>query len=153
MSSLYETDFYSWAKEQAAGLRLLADRRPNTLPELDWQQLAQEVEGLGRSLERELYSRLTVLLLHLLKWHFQPSFQSKSWELTITNQRRELARLVAKNPGLKSKVAEEYKDAYAPARLQAASETGLALQSLPEVCPFSQAQALDENFWPDEEHR
>ena len=149
MSTLYDHDFYSWTLEQAQALRRVADQRINAMPELDWLELAQEVEDLGRSLERELYSRFSVLLVHLLKWRHQPSLRGMSWELTIAHQRLELSRLLAKNPGLKTKVAAEYADAYQSARLQAAKETGLALASLPSVCPFTREQALDEGFLPE----
>ncbi len=148
MSTLHETDFYSWTQAQAAGLRRLARMRLNTVPELDWQVLAEEVEGLGRSLERELYSRYVVLLSHLLKWRSQPGFRSRSWQLTITDQRRELARLLAKNPGLKSKVAAEFADAYEPARRRAMSETGLPDHAFPEACPYLVDQVGDGDFWP-----
>ena len=149
MSTLYDHDFYSWTLEQAQALRRVADQRINAVPELDWLELAQEVEDLGRSLERELYSRFSVLLVHLLKWWRQPSLRGMSWELTIAHQRLELSRLLAKNPGLKPKVATGCADAYQSARLQAAKETGLALASLPSVCPFTPERALDEGFLPE----
>jgi Domain of unknown function DUF29 len=150
MSTLYATDFYSWTREQAAMLRRAADQRLNAVPELDWHELAQEVEDLGRSLERELYSRFSVLLVHLLKWRYQPSLRGFSWELTIARQRFELSRLLAKNPGLKRKAASEFGDAYQAARLQAAKETGLALTSMPTDCPFEREQVLDEAFLPED---
>jgi hypothetical protein len=151
MSTLYEADFYSWTQEQARSLRRVADRRVNSVPELDWRQLAEEVQDLGRSLERELYSRYGVLLLHLLKWRHQPSLRGASWELTITHQRFELALLLARNPGLKRKLAREFADAYQSARLLAAKETGLALAIFPAACPFSRNQAVDSGFWPEAE--
>jgi len=148
MSALYDSDFYSWSRTQAAGLRRLAELRLNDLPELDWRELAEEIEDLGRSLERELHSRYVVLLLHLLKWQFQPGLRCASWQLSVTNQRRAIARLLQKNPGLKSKVDAEFADAYGPARLGAASETGLVLATFPELCPFSRELVDDEAFWP-----
>jgi hypothetical protein len=148
MSTLYETDFYSWTRTQAAGLRRLAERRLNAVPDLDWLELADEIEQLSRSLERELYSRYAVLLMHLLKWRFQPGHRCGSWQLTITDQRRELARLLAKNPGLKSKVAAEFADAYEPARLRAMSETGFGDDLFPPGCPWPLDQAVDAAFWP-----
>lgn len=150
MSALYDSDFYSWSRAQAAGLRRLAELRPNDLPELDWCRLAGEIEELSRSLERELHSRYAVLLLHLLKWQFQPGFRCGSWQLSVTNQRRAIARLLGKNPGLKSKAADEFAEAYEPARLKATSETGLALVTFPELCPYSREQVEDEGFWPGE---
>ena len=98
MATLYDTDFYSWTRTQAAGLRRLAEQRLNAAPDLDWLELADEVEQLSRSLERELYARYVVLLTHLLKWQFQPGFRCGSWQLTITGQRRS-CKAVARNRG------------------------------------------------------
>ena len=148
MSSLYRDDFYSWGLAQAVGLRRLAELRLNDVPELDWRELAEEIEDLSRSLERELHSRYAVLLLHLLKWQFQPGHRSGSWQASITNQRRAIARLLRKNPGLKARAADEFADAYAPARLEATSETGLAPATFPERCPYPRKSAEDETFWP-----
>jgi Domain of unknown function DUF29 len=148
MSTLYREDFYSWSLAQAAGLRRLAELRLNDVPELDWRELAEEIEDLSRSLERELHSRYVVLLLHLLKWQFQPGYRCGSWQASITNQRRAIARLLKKNPGLKAKIADEFTDAYAPARLRATSETGFAPATFPERCPYARRQAEDEAFWP-----
>ncbi len=69
---LYERDYYSWALEQAQALRA---RRTEAL---DWENLAEEVEGLGRGEVRELESRLEVLLVHLLKWRYQPKKRRRS---------------------------------------------------------------------------
>jgi hypothetical protein len=149
MSMLHDTDFYSWTLEQARVLRRAADQWVNAMPELDWLELALEVEDLGRSLGRELYSRFAVLLGHLLKWRHRPSLHGTSRELSIAHQRLELNRLLEKNPGLKPKAAVEYADAYRSARLQAAKETGLAIGSLPEVCPFTREQALHDAFLPE----
>ena len=149
MTTLHDTDFYSWTLEQARYLRRVADQRLNAPPELDWLELAQEVEDLGRSLERELYSRFSVLLAHLLKWRHQPSFRGTSWELTIAHQRLELGRLLASNPGLKAKADAEFADAYRAARLLVARETGLALAAFPARCPFTREQALSDTFLPE----
>ena len=148
MSTLYQDDFYSWSLAQAAGLRRLAGLRLNHAPELDWRELAEEIEDLRRSLERELHSRLVVLLLHLLKWQFQPGFRSRSWQSSITVQRRGIARPLRKNPGLEARVPVELADACVSARLRAAAETGLADSTFPERCPFARKSVEDEGFWP-----
>jgi hypothetical protein len=148
MSTLYRQDFYSWGLAQAAGLRRLSELRLNDVPELDWRELAEEIEDLSRSLERELHSRYVVLLLHLLKWQFQPGYRCRSWQASITSQRRAIARLFRKNPGLKAKAADEFGEAYAPARLRAVSETGFAAATFPEHCPFARKPVEDETFWP-----
>ena len=75
--SLYETDFNAWLQDQAAKLR---DRSHN---DLDWENLAEEIESVGRSQKNEIRRRLQVLVLHLLKWQFQPGRRSESWRITI----------------------------------------------------------------------
>src|SRR3954447_1984404 len=108
----YERDYYSWALEQAA---LLRERR---LAELDFDNLAEEVEDLGRSMADQLGSRYETLLMHLLKWEFQPDKRSNSWAGTIRRERSRIEKLLIKNPGLKSRRAELFNDAYDDARLR-----------------------------------
>ncbi|WP_338070450.1 DUF29 domain-containing protein [Bathymodiolus platifrons methanotrophic gill symbiont] len=73
----YNTDFYGWTQEQAALLKA------GRLSDLDIDNLLEEVETMGRSEKRELDSRLTVLLIHLLKWQYQPVRRGRSGQLTI----------------------------------------------------------------------
>ena len=89
---LYETDFFLWTKEQAAALRA------GRLDALDRDNLAEEVESLGRKDRRELESRLTVLVMHLLKWRYQPAERGGSWDSTIRTERREIQKLLHDSP-------------------------------------------------------
>ena len=95
MSDAYSTDFYAWAQEQAALLRA------GRLNEADIANIAEEIESMGRGEKRELVNRLTVLLLHLLKWRFQPGFRSASWSSSIREQRIRLSSHMRDNPSLK----------------------------------------------------
>ncbi len=147
MASRHDTDFYAWTQEQSALLRQAADLRPNSVPGLDWQNLAHEIWELGLSLELELYHRYVVLIAHLLKWQYQWRLRSGSWRGTIGEQRRRIARLVRKNPAMRPQRLIEFADAYADARKQAVDETGL--DSFPETCPFTIEQVEDEAFWPE----
>jgi Domain of unknown function DUF29 len=143
MTDLYDTDTYSWAMRQADALR----RR--SANEVDWENVAEEIESVGKSEARELESRYIVLLAHLLKWLYQPSGRSRSWETTIRVQRVALARHMDTNPGLKPRREEMLAAAYRVARLQASGETDLPMEIFPEANPFTLAQAMDENFWPE----
>ena len=105
-SGLYEQDFYAWANEQAALLRAGA------LTAADIENIAEEIESMGRSEKRELVNRLAVLLLHLLKWRYQPGRRSKSWEQSIREQRIRLISHMADNPSLKARQAEAIAEAY-----------------------------------------
>lgn len=142
-SDLYEQDFYAWANEQAALLR------SGQLSAADIEHIAEEIESMGKTEKRELISRLKVLLLHLLKWQYQPVGRSISWQLTIKEQRREVIRHLADNPSLKGRLSETMVDAYGDATIGAARETGLPETMFPAECPWSFEQIVDAAFWPD----
>lgn len=142
-SGLYEQDFYAWANEQAALLR------SGKLSAADIEHIAEEIESMGKTEKRELISRLKVLLMHLLKWQFQPVARSVSWQLTIKEQRREVARHLADNPSLKARLSETMADAYGDAIIAAARETSLPEDAFPAECPWSFEQIMDAGFWPD----
>jgi hypothetical protein len=141
--SLYEQDFYAWANEQAALLRAGA------FSAADIENIAEEIESIGRGEKRELVNRLSVLLAHLLKWRFQPERRRHSWTYSIREQRLQLARHLKDNPSLIAKTAEAMADAYESAVLAAAEDTGLPEETFPPASPFSFDEALDANFWPD----
>jgi hypothetical protein len=151
LSTIYDTDFYRWAMEQAEALREAAKLDLNTPKALDWENLAEEIESLGRSDARELQSRYEQLLLHLLKWRFQPHRRSRSWSNTIFEQRLRIERLLRESPGLKPRCAELFAEAYADARRLAARQTQLPLATFPEASPLTIEQAMDPDFPPPEE--
>lgn len=137
----HHLDFYAWTQEQAQLLR------NQQFQNLDWENIAEELEDMGRSEKRALRSRLEVLIMHLLKWQFQPSLRSRSWELTITEQRLRIEQLLAENPSLKSSLTETIEKVYPLASLSAEKETGLS--SFPETCPYSCQAMLNPAFFPD----
>src|SRR2546427_8615254 len=96
----YNRDFYSWLMEQA---RFVREGRWDAL---DRENLAEEIESLGREQFNKLESALRVLLLHLLKWDHQPDKRTRSWVLSIKAQRIELDDVIGDNPGLKSRIDE-----------------------------------------------
>jgi hypothetical protein len=141
--SLYESDFYAWANEQAALLRA------GKLSAADIENIAEEIESMGRSEKRELVSRLKVLFLHLLKWQFQPGLRSNSWRLTVKEQRREVAHHLKDNPSLKARLSETMADAYEIAVIEAERETGLPETTFPAACPWPFERLMDADFWPE----
>jgi hypothetical protein len=141
--SLYDRDFHAWANEQAA---LLRARSGNAL---DWDNVAEELEGLGKQQRSELRSRYEVLLVHLLKWLLQPAKRSQSWRLTITEQRRRIGDHIEENPSLKADDAAIFARAYELARYPAARQTRLSLERMPSHPPFTREQALNADFWPE----
>jgi len=139
----YDKDFYGWTQEQAALLRA------GRLTDLDIENLIEEVETMGRSEKRELESRLTVLLLHLLKWKYQEVRRGRSWELSIDEQRIQFIKTLKENPGLKPALEEIIKDAYYLATIQASRETKISKNVFPEHCPWSLAQITDDSYYPE----
>jgi hypothetical protein len=125
----YDSDFYSWAMEQA---ELVRSRR---FDEIDWVRVAEEIEALGGSEYDALESALRVLLTHLLKWEHQPGFRSRSWFNSIREQHRQYRRRLDRNPGLKSRLEEIRAEAYRQALVQAQAETGLDLSAFPAEPP------------------
>ena len=137
----YQADFYAWTQQQA---KLLRNKK---IEQIDWCNLAEEIEDMGRSEKRQLESRLEILIMHLLKWQFQPNLRSRSWQLTIKEQRLRVKKLLAENPSLKSKLAVSQEKIYPLAVISAEKETGLS--SFPEVCPYDLAEILAPEFLPD----
>lgn len=142
-NSLYERDFYAWANEQAALLRA------GRLSEADIGNIAEEIESMGRSEKRELVSRLSVLMLHLLKWQSQPSHRGNSWRPSIDNARDAFADHLEDNPSLKSQLDHVVRSAYRRAANNAAAETGFDRAAFPTDCPYSFEQAMNAAFWPE----
>lgn len=145
-STLYDQDFYTWAMHTAEMIR------QGRFDEIDADHLAEEIEDMGRSTQRELVSQLIVLLAHLLNWQYQPAQRARhgrSWRLTIKEQRRQLAILLRKNPGLKALLDESLEEAYGTARLVAARESTLDEAVFPEVFPYAFEAIMDDEFWPD----
>ena len=141
--SLYEQDFYTWTEEQA---QALAQRQ---VERLDWENLAEELADLGNRHYDQLESRLMVLVAHLLKWQVQHWKRTNSWRATIRVQRTSLAKLLRRNPGLKSRLAEAMAESWQEARDLAIAETDLPDDQFPDSCPFTILEILDSDFWPN----
>lgn len=144
MSTHYDTDVLAWANEQA---RLLRAQRFDLL---DLEHIAEEIEDVGKSEQRELSSRMAVLLAHLLKWQGQPERQGNSWARTIKEQRRGVLRRLEKTPSLKAMLADAswWADVWSDAVAQAGNETGI--DTLPEVCPWSESEVLSDGWLPSQ---
>lgn len=139
----YNQDFYGWTQEQAALLRA------GRLTDLDVENLIEEIETMGRSEKRELESRLTILMLHLLKWQYQEARRGRSWQLSIDEQRIQFQKTLKENPGLKPLLEQIISDAYELAVLQASRETKISKGIFPAECPWTLDQLSDKNYFPD----
>jgi len=140
----YDLDFYAWAREQAGLLRA------GKFSQVDVENVAEELETMGRSDKREIDSRLEVLLTHLLKWQIQVNFRSPSWRGTILEPRRRIGKLLRESPSLRPVLDQLFPEAYEEARDKAANETGLPGATFPSICPFTPEQILAEDFLPDD---
>lgn len=140
----YDGDIIAWANEQA---RLL---REGQFSQLDIEHIADEIEDVGKSEQRELESRMAVLLAHLLKWQYQPQRRGNSWEATIRTQRTSIDRRLKKTPSLKTSLSNPdwWADAWDDAVRSAVQETGIALAVFPPSCPWAFEQIMDADFWP-----
>jgi hypothetical protein len=148
LSTDYDIDFAAWADEQA---RLAREKGVNAL---DLPHVAEELRDLGRNQVDKRDSHLTTLLMHLLKWQFQPRRRSRSWRLTILRCRRDLERVFAKSPSLNPLTSRRedwdalLRELYRDARDYAIAETGLPASAFPETCPYTIDQILDPDFLP-----
>jgi hypothetical protein len=138
----YDTDFYAWTQAQASALRAKEWKT------LDLENLAEEIESLGRSERYAIESHLQNLLTHLLKWRYDPATEPRrGWRITIRNARREIAKRAVGS--LRDYPGQYLATANRHAREDAADETDLPQATFPEECPWTIEQVLAENFWPD----
>lgn len=138
----YDNDVVAWANEQA---RLL---RAGCFDALDIEHIADEIEDVGKSEQRELANRMAVLLAHLLKWQLQPTRRGASWEITVRNQRKAITLHLNQVPSLKAKLSdvEWWEVVWGDAVSQAARDTGIG--DFPESCPWTFDRIMSPEFWP-----
>lgn len=142
-TEIYDQDFYAWTMKNAELIR------QGKLSEIDAQHIAEELESMGKSERRELMSRMTQLLMHLLKWGYQPALRSRSWLVSIRNQHIQIRKLLQDSPSLQPQLEQTYTEAYRDAVSLAEAETGIDKAQFPFSCPFTLEQVLDEDFLPD----
>jgi hypothetical protein len=142
MGIAYQHDILAWANEQAAFLRA------GRFDLLDIDHLAEEIEDVGKSEQRELMSRMAVLLMHLLKWRYQPSRRSSSWRRTIREQRRAIHFHLNDVPSLRARLNQSdwLERCWADTVAMASSETKLA--DFPESLPWSMGDILSVDWLP-----
>ncbi len=141
---LYEQDFWLWTQSMVEVLK------SGNLSQLDLENLAEEVESLGRSDRRELQSRLTVLLMHLLKWQFQSDMRSGGWRGTLAEQRIRIVKLLKESPSLRSFFEASVDECYDDAKVKASEETGLVMATFPIRCPYAIENILSIEFLPSD---
>lgn len=143
VTTLYEIDYLLWIETT---LQQLRDRDYN---QVDWQNLLEAIEDMGKSERHSIKSNLTVVLMHLLKWEFQPQCRTGSWAGSITQHRTRILYALEDSPSLNNYLPEVLETAYSRARQEASDETQLPLSMFPLDCPYAIEQVLDDEFWPD----
>ncbi|XHR85025.1 MAG: DUF29 domain-containing protein [Gloeotrichia echinulata GP01] len=147
LKALYSQDFYQWIQTTIQNIR---NRELNSL---DWENLLEELEDLGNEQKHQLENRLLVLFEHLLKltyWHQERNYNSRGWKGTIIEQRKQLKKLLKRNPSLKPYLLEVFAEAYQDARDITIVKTGIEPEIFPLEPIVTPEQALDENWLPEE---
>ncbi len=142
-NSLYETDYWQWLNQTAV------DLQNRDFAAVDWENLIAEIQDMGKRERRSAESNLIVILVHLLKWQFQPDFRTGSWGGSIVEHRRRVRKILRDSPSLRRFLGEILEDCYQDAVKQATVETQLATETFPSLCPYSLFEVLDDDFWPD----
>jgi hypothetical protein len=145
-AGLYERDYYAWILDQVRALR---ERRTG---EIDWENVAEEIEDLGKSERRALQSHMARLLEHLLKLAYAPSGMKarnrRGWELSAEGARNRIRDLLDESPSLRAKADAVFAKAYRDGRLDALSGLRLPRSAVPESPRWSFEQAMDNDFLP-----
>jgi hypothetical protein len=137
-AALYDADFFEWTQQTAVLLR------EGRFGEVDVAHVAEEIEDMGKSEFRELKNRMAVLVAHMLKRDHQPQKRTRSWDLTIKEERLRLHDLLAEMPSLRAKLPRDAKSFYRLARVLAAKESGMEEDEFPPSCPYTVPEILSE---------
>ncbi len=141
-SSLYAYDFVAWVEQTVAQMQA------QDFDQVDWVNLIEEVADISRRERRRLESKLIVILLHLLKWQYQPTHRTGRWKSSLREHRRRVNRDLKDSPSLRPFLADIFDDCYSAACAQAADEIGLEGDRFPNLCPYKIEQVLDPDFLP-----
>jgi hypothetical protein len=141
---LYDQDYYLWIQ------RTIESLQQEKFHEIDLENLIEEIEDMGRSEKRAITSNLRILLMHLLKYQYQPKKQTNSWLFTIREHRKRLQESFKTSPSLKRYYSEVFAESYQDARELAADETGLPINTFPESSPFTPEDTLNPAYLPNE---
>lgn len=136
-------DYYRWAREQAALIRA------GRFDEVDLENVAEEIEDVGKSEIRAFRSNVESILVHLLKWHYQPQRRSRSWELSIIEHRNRVDETLLDSASIVAHWDEVVAKSYRLARVRAARETGIPLRGLPERCPYDRIEIMEGDYTLD----
>jgi hypothetical protein len=141
--TLYNTDFNLWTQQTVIALK------SGDLQTVDLDNLIEEIEAMTRSDKREIFNRLKVLIMHLLKCQYQPQKKTTSWIKTINEQRDQIELVLEDSPSLRSYLTSKLEECYKKAKRDAVIETKLTSETFPLECPFTQEQILTAGWFPN----
>ncbi|HRJ60288.1 MAG TPA: DUF29 domain-containing protein [Azospirillaceae bacterium] len=148
----YDEDVYLWSVEQAAALRQAAASGSN-LP-VDWENVAEEIESVGRSELHALESALMRVIEHLLKLEYSPAIDPRAgWRSSVLKHRIRAAAELEDSPSLRGRLrsARVYRDGVKLA-VDGLRRDGIGREALPDECPWSLEQLLNDDYWPSNRH-
>jgi len=138
--SLYEADYVAWVET------MLQRLKQKDYSRVDWENLLEEIEDMSRRERKALKSNLTILLMHLLKWQYQPENRSGSWSGSIIEHRQRVNEALDDSPSLKPYLEEIMELAYENALERVAGETMLPESKFPSQCPYKISDFLKRGF-------
>lgn len=138
----YEDDVYGWSQRQAELLRA------GHYDDVDMENVAEEIDSLGKSQVSSLESCYRLIAAHLLKFLFQPERSSRSWQVTVVRERLNAQSCLDASPSLKPRRAALFDKAYRQARKLASAETGLPSKTFPTDPPFTLDELSSEDYAP-----
>jgi len=132
-SELYERDYYAWIQNQVRAMR---DGR---VEEIDWTNVAEEIEDLSKSEKRSIENRIARIVEHLLKLAYAParmrSLNRRGWELSVREARRQIRRRLSESPSLRPMTKEMFPHGYEGVRNTALGALDLPDSGLPANSP------------------
>jgi len=153
-NTAYDLDFYEWTQEQARVLREAGSARLNV--PVDWENVAEEIESMGRSDLTALRSHIARIIEHLLKLEYSPARDPRSdWQVSAANHRLEAIGILEMSPSLRGKVELHFDRCWRDGRRLAAlglKKDGVAETSLPADCPYAMPQIMDDDWFPTNRH-
>jgi Domain of unknown function DUF29 len=151
MASQYDTDFYGWTQTQSTKLRALLTERSNL--DIDLENIAEEIDSMGRSDYRQLVSRFEEICIHLLKLHYSTILDcERLWKNSVRGQRKRIAKLLRESPSLRPRLPEALVEGFEDALRHFTEEKLIELvmpDHLPGMSPFDVDDCLADEWWPE----
>ena len=125
--NLYESDVLMWSKQQAALIRA------GRFDEVDWKNVAEEIESVGRAAERELARRLADLVALLLELDYSEK-TDKTLPGRIELAKKTASRIVLRTPSFSEMLeSEDWQEAiWSDGMLLASQRAGIEMNIFPD---------------------